>query len=105
MQSRFYCGGGLPDNVLRSGFGKGEGSRHVAQKPVKLLQALIELTTLPGQIVLDPFCGSGSTLVAAKWVGRKYIGFEVDPDAVKVAKERLAPDLFESAAMREEHCV
>ena len=93
----------VPDNVLRSGFGKGEGGRHVAQKPVKLLRALIELTTLPGQIVLDPFCGSGSTLVAAKSAGREYMGFEVDPDAVKVAKERLAPDMFEAAAMREEH--
>lgn len=93
----------VPDNVLRSGFGKGEGGRHVAQKPVKLLRALIELTTSPGQIVLDPFCGSGSTLVAAKSAGRKYLGFEVDPDAVTVAKERLAPDMFEVASMREEH--
>jgi site-specific DNA-methyltransferase (adenine-specific) len=92
-----------PDNVLRSGFGKGEGGRHVAQKPVKLLRSLIELTTIPGQLVLDPFCGSGSTLVAAKSAGRAYLGFEIDPDSVKVAKERLAPDMFESAAMREEH--
>jgi site-specific DNA-methyltransferase (adenine-specific) len=82
----------VPDNVLRSGFSKGEGGRHIAQKPVKLLQSLIHLTTLPGQIVLDPFCGSGSTLVAAKRAGRKYIGFEIDPDAANVAKERLAPD-------------
>jgi site-specific DNA-methyltransferase (adenine-specific) len=93
----------VPDNVLRSGFAKGEGGRHVAQKPVKLLRALIELTTLPGQIVLDPFCGSGSTLVAAKSAGREYLGFEVDPEAVKVAKERLAPDMFEVATMREDH--
>lgn len=92
-----------PDNVLRSGFAKGEGGLHIAQKPVKLLQALIELTTLPEQLVLDPFCGSGSTLVAAKSTGRKYIGFELDPKAVKVAKGRLAPDLFEAAAERQEH--
>ena len=81
-----------PDNVLRSGFGKGEGGRHVAQKPVTLLRGLIELTTLPGQIVLDPFCGSGSTLVAAKAAGRHYVGFDLDPDAAGVAKERLASD-------------
>ncbi len=93
----------VPDNVLRSGFGKGEGGRHVAQKPVKLLRALIELTTLPGQLVLDPFCGSGSTLVAAKSSNRDFLGFEVDPEAVKVAKERLAPDIFEVAAQRKEH--
>lgn len=85
-----------PDNVLRSGFGPREGSRHLAQKPVKLLKALIELTTLKGQVVLDPFCGSGSTLAAAKSVGRHYIGFDNDADCVRVAKERLAPDMFEA---------
>ncbi len=94
-----------PDNVLRSGFGKGEGGLHIAQKPVKLLQALIELTTLPGQLVLDPFCGSGSTLVAAKLTGRAYLGFEADPEAVKIAKERLAPDMFEVAAEGRQHGV
>ncbi len=89
-----------PENVLRSGFAKGEGGLHVAQKPVKLLRALIELTTAPDQLVLDPFCGSGSTLVAAKTAGRRYLGFEIDPDAVRTAAERLAPDLFEAAAAR-----
>ena len=54
-----------PDNVLRSGFVAGEGGRHVAQKPVRVLRALIKLTTLPGHVVLDLFlqerldvCGS-----------------------------------------------
>ena len=89
--------------MLRSGFCKGESGLHVAQKPIKLLRALIEMTTIPGQVVLDPFCGSGSTLVAAKSAGRHYLGFEIDADAVKVAKERLAPDMFEAAAQREEH--
>lgn len=84
-----------PDNVLKSGFGQGEGGRHVAQKPLKLMQALIELTTQRGQTVLDPFCGSGSTLVAAKASGRNYIGFELDPAFAAIAKERLAPDLFD----------
>ena len=86
-----------PENVLRSGFAKGEGGLHVAQKPVKLLRALIELTTAPDQLVLDPFCGSGSTLVAAKMAGRRYLGFEIDSDAVKTAIERLGPDLLEPA--------
>lgn len=85
----------LPDNVLRSGFAPGEGGRHVAQKPVRLLRSLIELTTRVGQLVLDPFCGSGSTLVAAKATGRHYVGFDNDTASVKVAVERLAPDLFE----------
>jgi len=78
-----------PENILRSGFGSGEGGLHVAQKPAKLLSALIELTTQKGQIVLDPFCGSGSTLVAAKNTERRYVGFDSDPDSIRVAKEQL----------------
>jgi site-specific DNA-methyltransferase (adenine-specific) len=63
-----------------------------------LLRALIELTTLAGHVVLDPFCGSGFTLVAAKSVGRRHLGFEIDPDAARICEERLTPDLFEVAA-------
>lgn len=84
-----------PDNVLRSGFGRGEGGHHLAQKPLKLMQALIELTTKSGQTVLDPFCGSGSTLVAAKALGRRYLGFELDRESVRIAQERLAPDILD----------
>lgn len=85
-----------PNNVLRSGFSPGEGGLHVAQKPVKLMGALIELSTLEGHVVLDPFCGSGSTLVAAKNLGRRYIGFDTNPDYVKIAKKRLQPTLFDT---------
>lgn len=95
-ESAFVAYERAPDNVLRSGFGKGESGRHIAQKPVKLLMALIELTTMPGQLVLDPFCGSGSTLLAAKALGRKYLGFELDSESVRVAQERLAPNMFEA---------
>ncbi|MBF0435948.1 MAG: site-specific DNA-methyltransferase [Magnetococcales bacterium] len=81
-----------PDNILRSGFVKGEAGYHMAQKPIKLLLALIELTTLEKQIVLDPFCGSGSTLVAAKVAGRHYIGFDANAACVGVTRSRLAAD-------------
>ena len=87
-----------PDNVARSGFAPREGGLHIAQKPVRLLRALIELTTIEGQIVLDPFCGSGSTLVAAKSIGRRYIGFDNNQDCVRIARERLAPNMFEVAS-------
>jgi site-specific DNA-methyltransferase (adenine-specific) len=78
-----------PDNVLNSGFTQGESGFHPTQKPIRLMQALIELASSEGQIVLDPFCGSGSTLVAAKLTGRKYIGIELDTRYVEIAKQRL----------------
>jgi site-specific DNA-methyltransferase (adenine-specific) len=87
-----------PDNVLRSGFAKREGGLHLAQKPVRLMQALIELTTAPAHIVLDPFCGSGSTLVAAKTTDRQFVGFELDETSVVTARSRLVPDMFDVAA-------
>lgn len=78
-----------PDNVLYSGFEVGESGLHPTQKPIRLMQSLIELTTQAGQVVLDPFCGSGSTLVAAKLTGRKYIGMELDAQYVAIANRRL----------------
>jgi site-specific DNA-methyltransferase (adenine-specific) len=78
-----------PDNVLTRGFMPGEPGQHPTQKPIKLMQTLIELATQQGQIVLDPFCGSGSTLVAAKLTGRHFIGFEANPQYAEVAKARL----------------
>ena len=94
-EDRFVTYERSPDNVLRSGFAPGESGLHLAQKPMKLMRALIELTTQPGQLVLDPFCGSGSTLVAAKAAGRCYLGYELDPESAKIAHSRLAPDMFD----------
>jgi site-specific DNA-methyltransferase (adenine-specific) len=83
-----------PDNVLRSGFVPNESGLHPTQKPVLLMQALIELTTQKGHTVLDPFCGSGTTLVAAKNLERNYIGFEISPKYAEIAQSRLEDDLF-----------
>lgn len=83
-----------PDNILRSGFASGEAGLHPTQKPLRLMRSLIELSTVPGQIVLDPFCGSGSTLLAAQQLGRHYLGYEADASHAAVARRRLqaAPD-------------
>ncbi len=59
------------------------------QKPILLLERIIKLTTDMGDIVLDPFCGSGTTLIAAKILGRKYIGIDISSDAIEIAKRRL----------------
>jgi site-specific DNA-methyltransferase (adenine-specific) len=88
---------GAPDNVIRAGMSSKEAGLHIAQKPLSLLKALIELTTQEGQLVLDPFCGSGSTLVAAKSLKRAYLGFDWDENHVAVAKRRLATDLIDIA--------
>ena len=60
------------------------------QKPILLLERIISLVTLPGGFVLDPFCGSGTTLVAAELLGRNSLGIDVSPEAVQLAKQRLA---------------
>jgi site-specific DNA-methyltransferase (adenine-specific) len=85
---------GSSDNVIACGFSPGEAGLHPTQKPVKLMQALIELTTQKGQIVLDPFCGSGTTLAAARNVERRYLGFESNIEFVEIARRRLEEDLF-----------
>lgn len=79
-----------PDNVVECGLAPGEGGLHQAQKPVKLMKALIELTTRPGHLVIDPFAGSGSTAVAAMQLGRRYLAIEQDPALCKVISKRLA---------------
>jgi site-specific DNA-methyltransferase (adenine-specific) len=60
---------------------------HPTQKPVKVLQNLIEIFTDPGEVVIDPVAGSGSTLVAALNSGRKAYGFEIKKDFYKGALE------------------
>jgi site-specific DNA-methyltransferase (adenine-specific) len=62
---------------------------HPTQKPVRSLKPVIEAFSKPGDVVLDPFCGSGSTLLAAKILGRRYIGIELDAEYAKTAQERL----------------
>lgn len=83
-----------PENVISCGFQSGEGGLHPTQKPVMLMQALIELTTKQGHLVLDPFAGSGTTLVAAKNLGRHYIGFDANPEYVATSQVRLKDDLL-----------
>lgn len=62
---------------------------HLTVKPVRLLMHLIELFTIRGQIVLDPFLGSGATALAAIQTGRSCIGIEINPDYVEIAEKRI----------------
>jgi site-specific DNA-methyltransferase (adenine-specific) len=71
------------------------------QKPILLLERIIEISTDVGDIVLDPFCGSGTTLVAAKLLQRNAIGIDCSEDAVKLSEKRLTtPTKTDSALLK-----
>ena len=59
------------------------------QKPILLLEKIVEISTDKDDVVLDPFCGSGTTLVASKLLNRNYIGIDVSEDAVEITNSRL----------------
>lgn len=65
------------------------GMRHPTEKPVELLEYLIGKSTKEGEMICDPFAGSGSTLAAAKNLGRNYVGIELEKIWYDVARERL----------------
>ena len=66
-----------------------ERTGYLTQKPLKLLERFIKTFTNEGHLVADFFCGSGTTLVAAKKLGRQYLGCDINPKAVKITQKRL----------------
>ncbi len=62
---------------------------HPTVKPLKIMFKLIRLGSLPGETICDPFAGSGSTLVAAKTLGRRVVGIEIEERYCEIAAERL----------------
>lgn len=62
---------------------------HPAPFPEELPRRLIELYSFKGDVVLDPFCGSGTTCLAALKTGRKYVGYEIEPEYVGLAERRV----------------
>ncbi len=79
-------------NVIRHA--RVEPSLHPSPKPESLMQRLIEVVTEPGGILLDPFMGSGTTLRAAKNLGRRAIGVEMDERYCEIAASRLAQEVL-----------
>jgi site-specific DNA-methyltransferase (adenine-specific) len=63
---------------------------HPTQKPVEIIQKMIEDSTEPGAVILDTFMGSGTTAVACIQTGRQYIGFELDEKYHAIAQQRIA---------------
>ena len=78
-----------PDNVLHLAT-ECSNRNHSATFPVDLPAWFIKLFTQPGDLVLDPFMGSGTTAVAAKQSGRRCIGIEIDPAYIEIARSRLS---------------
>lgn len=76
-------------NILKVKTEKSDRGLHPTQKAVSLMETLIKLVTEEGQTVLDPFCGCGTTLVAAKNLNREYIGFEINQKYYKSILKRL----------------
>ena len=118
FQKPYKTGGTIVDNVLKNGVGAWnetvfqsyvigdnynkcsniikvpvsaeDHGKHIAQKPIALMEFLISLVTQEGQIVLDPFAGSGTTCVAAHRLGRHYIGFEINEKCCDIANDRIS---------------
>lgn len=77
-----------------------ERTGYPTQKPIILMERIISMVTNPGDIVMDPFCGSGTALVAAQFMGRNSIGFDISEEAIRLTKERLSnPVKTESALL------
>ena len=64
-------------------------NNHPTVKPLKLMSYLITLGSREGDVILDPFMGSGTTPLASKQLNRKYIGIELDEDYFKICKARV----------------
>lgn len=88
-------------NIIRVESQRGDRGLHSAQKPLQLMELLVTLVTCEDQLVLDPFMGSGTTLVAAKKLKRAYIGIDIDERNVRLARERIKAVREGSAGIHE----
>lgn len=75
--------------VAPSGKERERGSRYETQKPETLLGRIVESTSNPGDLVLDPACGSGTALVAARDLGRRWLGIDIGEEAIRASARRL----------------
>ena len=70
-----------------------KAGKHPTQKPEYLLERIVLASTEEGQVVLDPFCGSGTTGVETVRCGRKFIGIEVNEEYLEISKRRLEKEI------------
>lgn len=103
--SRFFYVAKASASERSAGLPPGQRNKHVTVKPIALMRWLCRLVTPPGGVVLDPFAGSGTTLIAAQLEGFGAIGIEQDEESVRTAVARLRhwrhqPALFNEEATR-----
>ena len=85
-------GNRMKKDIIESPVEITKDNKHPAVFPTYIVQELIKLLSREGDIVLDPFCGSGTTCVAAKTLNRNYLGFEINPEYVALTEKRLADE-------------
>lgn len=84
-----HWGSNYQHNIIKYQAPKNGKRVHPTQKPIGLISDLIKLTTKEGDVVCDPFIGSGTTAIAAKLLKRHYIGFEISKQYCELSKKRL----------------
>lgn len=72
-------------------------TKHPTEKPVTLLDRIVKIASNPGDSVLDPFMGSGTTGVVAQSLGRNFLGFEIDADYFRMAVKRIRAEAKKTA--------
>lgn len=82
-------GNRMKKDIIESPVESTKDNKHPAVYPNYIIQELIKLLSKENDLVLDPFCGSGTTCVAAKTLNRNYLGIEINPEYVELANERL----------------
>jgi hypothetical protein len=87
-----WNGGGRTSVFVHNKNTPGGAHDHEAQKPLPLMLELVELFTDPGDVVCDPYSGSGTTGVACLALGRRFIGIEKDPKYAQIARDRLTAE-------------
>ena len=83
-------GNKLKKDVIETPVESIKGCKHPAIYPVAIVEEFLHLLTRAGDIVLDPFIGSGSTAVACKKLGRHFIGYDINPEYCDLARDRIA---------------
>ena len=86
---RDTCPSNFWDDITIPFWSMSENTAHPTQKSEKLLAKIILASSLPGDVIFDPFLGSGSTSVVAKKLGRSYVGIELNPQYCIWAEQRL----------------